>query len=97
MDARWEQIAQPLHRERTLMRDDTASVGPQPRDDEVFALAGGELDEAVDAAAHTCEPTTTQVVSDQLLRVPGVRGLLRREEPLLGHRGLEQAARVGMG
>ena len=84
-----------MERERRLVRDDALPLGPEPRGHELLVLAGREVDEPVDTALDAgCGPAR-QVVHEELRRVAGLGGLLRREEAVLGGGDLVEAVPVG--
>ena len=65
---------------------------------QVLVVVRGEVHEAVHEAVHaTAHPDHApgaQMVSEQLRRVAGLGRLLRREEPVLGRRDLEEVVPV---
>src|ERR1019366_332534 len=82
--------------ERRLVREDSDTLGPEPRAYELLVLAGGKMDNAVDAALDAYDTPARQVMDEKLRRVTSLCRLLGREQSLLGGRDLVEAIPVGM-
>jgi hypothetical protein len=95
MYLRRQHIRHVVQGERGLVREDAHLLRPEPDHGEVLVVAGGEVHEAVDPAAHSDHAAGAQMVREQLRRVAGLGRLLRREEPVLGRRDLEDVVPVG--
>jgi hypothetical protein len=59
-----------VERERGLVRVDAGALGPEPDDDELLVLLGGEVDQAVDTAADAGDASGPDMVTQELRRVP---------------------------
>ena len=94
---RWQHIGEVVQGERRLVREDARLFRPEPDGGEVFMVARGEVDDAVDAAPNTKHAPRTQVVGDELRRVASLGRLLRGEEAVLSGRRLEELVPVGRG
>ena len=66
------------------MGHDALLVTPQPRDDQVFAIGGGEVAESVDTPLDAQEAASLDVVVEQRAGVSSIGGLGRGEVPVLG-------------
>jgi hypothetical protein len=84
MDLGGQNIRKPVQCERRLMGEHALRVSPQPCCDQLFLLAGWEVDEAVDPATYPSDASGLLVMREQRGRIAGGRGLLGGEEAFLG-------------
>lgn len=66
MGSRRQRVRQVVKRQRRLVGEDALAFRPQPRRDEIFMLAGREVDEPIDSAADPDGASRLDVVDQQL-------------------------------
>ena len=94
---RGQHIGEVVQGERRLVREDARLFRPEPDGGEVFVIARGEVDDAIDATPNTEHATSAEVMGNELRRVASLRRLLRGEEAVLGGRRLEELVPIGRG
>jgi len=97
MEMRGQDIREAVERQRSFVREDAGAIGPQPGDDQLVALAGGKMDQAVDAAVDAEHAARAKVMSDELRRIARVGGLLGGEEAVLCDGDFEELVPAGAG
>ena len=94
MHVRGQGIRQPMERERSLVRDDSLLLRPEPGGDQFLVLARGEVHEPVDAPVDAQGLSAADVVHEELRRVPRLSRLLSREQAGLTRRRLVEAVPI---
>jgi hypothetical protein len=86
-----------VERQGGFVTEDPFAPAPEPEDNQVLVVAGGKVDEPIDAATDAPDPPVPEVLHQQLGVVARLGGLSRGEMSLLGRGDLVQAVPVGPG
>ena len=95
VDLRRQHLRQIMQSECRLVGKNAFPLRPKPYDGQVLVVARGKMHEAVDASASSEHTPGREMVGEKLRRVSGLSRLLRRKEPVLGRRSLEEVVPVG--